>query len=111
MNKRNSPRNKIKIKAPSESQVIQLKLKSHIYLNRELSWLHFNRRVLGQVADESNPVLERLRFCNIFISNLNEFCMKRIGGLKNQIESVYSFQSIDGKNPKEQLKLIREDIQ
>ncbi|MGB5330431.1 MAG: hypothetical protein WBO58_19640, partial [Gammaproteobacteria bacterium] len=55
-----------------------------LYLNRELTWLEFNRRVLHEAQDESNPLLERLKFVGIVSSNLDEFFMKRIGGLKQQ---------------------------
>lgn len=77
------------------------------YLNRELTWLEFNGRVLHEAIDQRTPLLERLRFSNIFISNLDEFFMKRVGGLKNLIKSNYSFLSIDGKSPQEQIDHIR----
>ena len=56
-----------------------------LYLNRELTWLAFNRRVLHEAMDERTPLLERVKFAAIAGSNLDEFFMKRIGGLKQQI--------------------------
>jgi len=88
----------------------QVRLKSQHFLNRELSWLEFNHRVLFQAQDHRNPLLERLKFCQIFVTNLDEFFMKRVGGLKNQVVSVQSFMSIDGKSPQEQLLVIRAKI-
>lgn len=79
-------------------------------LNRELGWLKFNERVLYQSRDSRNPLLERIRFLNIFHSNLDEFFMKRVGGLQRQFFSSVSTVSPDGLTPEEQLKLIRADV-
>lgn len=80
------------------------------FLNRDTSWLHFNRRVLHEASDKRNPLLERLRFLIIFSSNLDEFVMKRIGYLKHQINSGVTHRSVDGQTPQEQLVAIRKHI-
>ena len=77
------------------------------FLNREFSWLAFNDRVLKQAEDRSVPLLERLRFLSIFSNNLDEFFMKRVGGLKRHIAVGMLAPSIDGRTPEQQLKTIR----
>lgn len=79
-------------------------------LNREMGWLRFNRRVLSLAADLRNPLLERVKFLNIYQSNLDEFFMKRVGGLKRQLLSKMVALSADGLSTEEQLKLIREKV-
>ena len=74
-----------------------------LYLNRELTWLEFNRRVLHEAEDERTPLLERLKFVSIVSSNLDEFFMKRIGGLKQQEEAGIRTQTVDGRTPRQQL--------
>jgi polyphosphate kinase len=76
-------------------------------INRELSWLDFNGRVLDLVADRSIPLLERVRFCSIFASNLDEFFMVRVAGLMDQHESGLGVQSPDRRTPLEALAEIR----
>jgi len=74
-----------------------------LYLNRELTWLEFNFRVLDMATDDATPLLERVKFLAIVSSNLDEFFMKRIGGLKQQIAAGIRTPSVDGRTPKEQL--------
>ena len=80
------------------------------FFNRELQWLEFNRRVLHQASNTETPLLERLRFLGIFSSNLDEFVMKRVGGLKRQLQFGLSRKSHDGKMASDQLRLIRNDL-
>jgi polyphosphate kinase len=78
-----------------------------LYLNRELSWLAFNERVLDQAEDERWPLLERCKFLAIFGSNLDEFFMIRVSGLHEQLESRVPSTAPDGLSPIEQLERIR----
>lgn len=80
------------------------------FLNREIGLLKFNERVLFQARDTRIPLLERLRFLNIFHSNMDEFFMKRVGGLQRQFYSRVSPVSPDGLTAEDQLKLIRPEV-
>ena len=77
-----------------------------LYFDRELSWLDFNWRVVSLALDESTPLLERVRFLGIAQSNLDEFCRKRVGGLKRQLAAGVRQLSPDGRTPRAQLALI-----
>ncbi|MEI6707100.1 MAG: polyphosphate kinase 1 [Methylococcales bacterium] len=85
---------------------------SEWYLNRELTWLEFNKRVLWEAEDERTPLLERVKFIAIVSSNLDEFFMKRIGGLKQQVGAGISELSVDGRSSQQQITecyaLVRE---
>ncbi|WP_280768474.1 RNA degradosome polyphosphate kinase [Salipaludibacillus daqingensis] len=81
----------------------------HFYNNRELSWLSFNERVLQEGLDNENPLLERLKFMAIFSSNLDEFFMVRVAGLKDQVKAGFNKpENKSGLTPKQQLKQISE---
>ena len=79
------------------------------YINRELSMLAFQRRVLDEAKDKQNPLLERVKFLAIVGNNLDEFFMVRVGGLKMQYDAGIVRLSIDGKSPAEQLAVIRSE--
>jgi len=81
-----------------------------LFLNRELSWLEFNRRVLHEALDDRTPLLERVGFLAIFNSNLDEYFQKRVGGLKRQIAARVSLRSPDGLTPSEQIAVIRQAV-
>jgi len=80
------------------------------YLSRELSWLEFNRRVLAEALDRRTPLLERLKFLAIFSSNLDEFFMVRVAGIKRQIEAQVNKVTADGRTPQQQLNAIHERL-
>jgi len=81
------------------------------YNNRELSWLAFNERVLQEAFDERNPLLERLKFLAIFSSNLDEFFMVRVAGLKDQVKAGFNKpENKSGLTPKQQLKRVSEKV-
>jgi polyphosphate kinase len=83
---------------------------TRLFFNRELSLLEFNKRVLEEGLDESNPLLERLKFLGIFSSNQDEFFMIRVSGLKEEFEEQVTELSADGMTPNEQLKEIRKRV-
>ncbi|MUV90402.1 polyphosphate kinase 1 [Halapricum sp. CBA1109] len=79
-----------------------------LYLNRELSELAFQQRVLHEALDDRNPLLERVRFLAIFTKNMDEFFMKRVGGLKQQVDAGVTAETPDGRTPAEQLTEVLE---
>jgi polyphosphate kinase len=96
-------------KAEKEFGAMNLK-ESKYYLNRELSWLEFNKRVLHESEDPRTPLLERLKFSGIFSSNLDEFFMVRVSTLKEQVEAQVSQLTPDGRTPQEQLEEIEKTL-
>src|SRR5688572_15608277 len=82
-----------------------------LYINRELSWLEFNRRVLEEAQDPQVPLLERLKFLAIFGSNLDEFFMVRVGGLQQKVQAGIALGSgADRMPPREQLERINQNV-
>lgn len=81
-----------------------------LYLNRELTWLAFNCRVLSMADDPNTPLLERVKFLAIISSNLDEFQMKRIGGLKQQVAAGVREPTIDGRTPAEQITECQDKV-
>src|SRR6185437_13806769 len=79
-----------------------------LYINRELSWLDFNDRVLELAEDEGAPLLERVKFCAIYTTNLDEFYMVRVAGLRDQIDAGVENPGQDGRTPSQTIRLIRE---
>ena len=78
------------------------------FTNRELSWLEFNQRILGEARDRKNPLFERMKFLSITASNLDEFFMVRIASLKDMVNAGYKKKDIAGMNPQEQLGALNE---
>ncbi len=83
---------------------------SKYYINRELSWIGFNERVLSEAEDESNPLFERLKFLSISASNLDEFFMVRVASLKDMINAGYQKCDIAGMTASEQLEKVLEKV-
>ena len=88
-----------------------MKSQSDVFINRELSWIEFNKRVLLTGMEKEYKILDKVKFCSIFSNNLDEFFMVRVASLKAQVEAGITKKSIDGLTPKEQLKKINNEVQ
>ncbi|QBD80277.1 polyphosphate kinase 1 [Ktedonosporobacter rubrisoli] len=82
----------------------------NLYINRELSWIEFNRRVFEQAKDKRHPLLERVKFISIFETNLDEFIMIRLAGLKDRVASGVPTRSPDGRTAEQQIAAVRERL-
>ena len=111
--RRSIPRTRSLAKVPEPGETPAYALSDPaLYLNRELTWLSFNQRVLNEGRDPRTPLLERLKFIAIVSGNLDEFFMKRIGGLKQQAGANIKRLTVDGRTPQQQIEesysLVRE---
>ena len=87
-----------------------MKNQADIFINRELSWIKFNKRVLLTGMEKEYKILDKVKFCSIFSNNLDEFFMVRVASLKAQVEAGITKKSIDGLSPKEQLDQINKEV-
>ena len=87
-----------------------MKSQADVFINRELSWIEFNKRVLLTGMEKEYKILDKVKFCSIFSNNLDEFFMVRVASLKAQVEAGINKKSIDGLNPKEQLTKINKEV-
>ena len=84
--------------------------KAEYYENRELSWLGFDERILGEARDKTTPLFERLKFLSITASNLDEFFMVRVASLKDMVNAGYTKKDLSGMTPEQQLDAIHDRV-
>ena len=87
-----------------------MKSQADVFINRELSWIEFNKRVLLTGMEKDYKILDKVKFSSIFSNNLDEFFMVRVASLKAQVEAGITKKSIDGLTPKEQLTKINKEV-
>ena len=87
-----------------------MKSQADVFINRELSWIEYNKRVLLTGMEKEYKILDKVKFSSIFINNLDEFFMVRVASLKAQVEAGITKKSIDGLTPKEQLTKINKEV-
>ena len=87
-----------------------MKSQADIFINRELSWIEFNKRVLLTGMEKEYKILDKVKFCSIFSNNLDEFFMVRVASLKAQVEAGITKKSVDGLTPQEQLTKINKAV-
>src|SRR5690348_9107824 len=95
--------------SPSTNSIVDLN-NPQLFINRELSWLQFNLRVLEEAEDHRHPLLERVKFLAIYATNLDEFFMIRVSGLRCQLMGVATEPPPDGMTPSEELTAIRQEL-
>ena len=87
-----------------------MKSQADVFINRELSWIEFNKRVLLTGMEKKYKILDKVKYCSIFSNNLDEFFMVRVASLKAQVEAGITKKSIDGLTPQEQLTKINKEV-
>ena len=102
---------RLSITGAADGAVERLPLDPEMFINRELSWLDFNSRVLFEAEESSNPLLERVKFAAIFASNLDEFFMIRVAGIERKVDAGIAIRGPDGRSPAEQLRAVRATAQ
>ena len=87
-----------------------MKSQPDVFINRELSWIEFNKRVLLTGMEKEYKILDKVKFCSIFSNNLDEFFMVRVASIKAQVEAGITKKGIDGLTPKQQLTKINKEV-